>query len=133
MTEPQRSYVSGASEVPLLGTTIGDMFDAMAARHPDHEALVVRHQDRRYTYRQLRDHVDRCARALLALGVAKGERVGIWAPNCAEWAIVQFATAKIGAILVNINPSYRVHEVRYALTQSGCAHVVIAPQFKTSD
>jgi fatty-acyl-CoA synthase len=128
-----RSYVSGASDTPLLGITIGDLFDEIADRYGDHEALVVRHQARRYTYRALREEVDRCARALMALGVAKGERVGIWAPNCAEWAIVQFATAKIGAILVNINPSYRTHEVRYALAQSGCAYAVIAPRFRTSD
>ncbi len=133
MAQARRSYVSGTSDTPLLGTTIGDMFDEIVARYPDHEALVARHQGLRYTYRQLREQVDRCARALMALGVAKGERVGIWAPNCAEWAITQFATAKIGAILVNINPSYRVHEVRYALTQSGCAYVVIAPRFRTSD
>jgi fatty-acyl-CoA synthase len=129
----RRSYVSGASDTPLLGTTIGDLFDEIAGRYGDHEALVVRHQGVRYTYRALREEVDRCARALMALGVAKGERVGIWAPNCAEWTVVQFATAKIGAILVNINPSYRVHEVRYALTQSGCAYAVIAPRFRTSD
>jgi fatty-acyl-CoA synthase len=133
MTRARPSYVSGASETPLLGVTIGDMFDSTVTRYPAHEALVSRHQDVRYTYAELREHVDRCARALMALGVAKGERVGIWAPNCAEWAITQFATAKIGAILVNINPSYRGHEVRYALTQSGCAWVVIASQFKTSD
>ena len=133
MAQARRSYVSGTSDTPLLGTTIGDMFDEIVARYPDHEALVARHQGLRYTYRQLREDVDRCARALMALGVAKGERVGIWAPNCAEWAITQFATAKIGVILVNINPSYRVHEVRYALTQSGCAYVVIAPRLRTSD
>jgi fatty-acyl-CoA synthase len=133
MPQARRSYVNGASDTPLLGTTIGDAFDETVARFPDHEALIARHQKLRYTYRQLRDRVDRCARALIALGVAKGERVGIWAPNCVEWTITQFATAKIGAILVNINPSYRGHEVRYALTQSGCAYVVIAPRFKTSD
>jgi fatty-acyl-CoA synthase len=133
MPQARRSYVNGASDTPLLGTTIGDAFDETVARFPDHEALIARHQKLRYTYRQLRDQVDRCARALIALGVAKGERVGIWAPNCVEWTITQFATAKIGAILVNINPSYRGHEVRYALTQSGCAYVVIAPRFKTSD
>jgi fatty-acyl-CoA synthase len=127
------SYISGTSEKPLLGLTIGDMFDQTAARFPDNEALVSRHQGLRYTYRELQEEVNRCARALMALGVQKGERVGIWAPNCAEWAIVQFATSKIGAILVNINPSYRVHEVQYALKQSGCAYVVIAPEFKTSN
>jgi len=127
------SYTSGTSDVPLLGLTIGDMFDRTAARHPDNEALVSRHQGLRYTYRQLQAEVDRCARALMALGVEKGQRVGIWAPNCAEWTITQFATGKLGAILVNINPSYRLNEVQYALRQSGCAWLVTAPRFKTSD
>jgi fatty-acyl-CoA synthase len=127
------SYTSGSSDTPLLGMTIGDMFDQTVARYPDNQALVVRHQRIRYTYRQLKAQVDRCARALMALGAAQGDRVGIWAPNCAEWTIVQLATAKIGAILVNINPSYRLHEVEYAFKQSGCAYLIIAPQFKTSD
>jgi len=127
------SYVSGTSAKPLLGITIGDLFDQIAARYPANEALVARHQNLRYTYREFKMHVDQCARALLALGVQKGERVGIWAPNCAEWAITQFATSKLGAILVNINPSYRVHEVQYALRQSGCTYLVIAPQFRTSN
>jgi fatty-acyl-CoA synthase len=127
------SYASGTSDVPLLGLTIGDLFDRTVARHPDHEALVSRHQGLRYTYRQLQAEVDRCARALIALGVEKGQRVGIWAPNCAEWTVTQFATAKLGAILVNVNPSYRLTEVQYALRQSGCAWVVTAPRFKTSD
>ncbi|HUG35477.1 MAG TPA: AMP-binding protein, partial [Candidatus Limnocylindrales bacterium] len=133
MTAFTWSYTSGASELPLLGLTIGDMFDQIVARYPDNEAVVSRHQNLRYTYRQLREEVDRCARALMALGVTKGQRVGIWAPNCAEWAITQFATSKIGAILVNINPSYRLTEVQYALRQSGCTWLVIAPQFRTSD
>jgi fatty-acyl-CoA synthase len=84
------SYTSGTSDVPLLGLTIGDMFDETVARFPDNEALVSRHQGLRYTYRQLQVQVDRCARALIALGVDKGQRVGIWAPNCAEWAITQW-------------------------------------------
>jgi fatty-acyl-CoA synthase len=133
MTATNRSYASGASEKPLLGVTIGDLFDQIVARYPDNEALVSRHQGLRYSYRSLKTVVDQGARALLALGVAKGERVGIWAPNCAEWAITQFATSKIGAILVNINPSYRVHELQYALKQSGCAYLIIAPQFRTSN
>ena len=128
-----QSYTSGTSELPLLGVTIGDLFDRTVARYPDHEALVSRHQGLRYTYRALQDEVDRCARALMALGIAKGQRVGIWAPNCAEWAITQFATSKLGAILVNINPSYRLNEVQYALRQSGCTWLVIAPEFKASD
>jgi fatty-acyl-CoA synthase len=133
MTATNRSYASGASDKPLLGVTIGDLFDQIVARYPDNEALVSRHQGLRYSYRALKTVVEQGARALLALGVAKGERVGIWAPNCAEWAITQFATSKIGAILVNINPSYRVHELQYALKQSGCAYLIIAPQFRTSN
>jgi fatty-acyl-CoA synthase len=127
------SYVSGPSDVPLIGETIGDMFDAVAARHPDNEALVSRHQGLRYTYAQLKAEADRCARGLMALGVRKGERVGIWSPNRAEWTITQLATSKIGAILVNINPSYRLHEVEYALTQSGCSVLVIAPVFRSAN
>jgi fatty-acyl-CoA synthase len=133
MTATNRSYASGASDKPLLGVTIGDLFDQIVARYPDNEALVSRHQGLRYSYRALKTVVEQGARALLAVGVAKGERVGIWAPNCAEWAITQFATSKIGAILVNINPSYRVHELQYALKQSGCAYLIIAPQFRTSN
>jgi fatty-acyl-CoA synthase len=133
MTRPEWSYASARTDTPLLGVTIGDMLDQVVARHPDNEALVSRHQGLRYTYQALQAAVDQCARAFMRLGVDKGERVGIWAPNCAEWAIVQFATAKIGAILVNINPSYRLHEAQYAFAQSGCAVLVIAPRFKTSD
>src|SRR5262249_25120781 len=127
------SYTSGSSDTPLLGITIGDLFDQTVARYGDNAALIVRHRGIRYTYRQLKALVDRCARALMALGAQKGDRVGIWAPNCAEWIIVQLASTKIGAILVNVNPAYRLHEVEYALNQSGCAYLVIAPQFKTSD
>src|SRR5262245_24399538 len=127
------SYTSGISDKPLLGLTIGDMFDQICARYPDNTALVSRHQELRYSYRELHAEVDRCARALMGLGVEKGQRLGIWAPNRAEWAIVQFATSKLGAILVNINPSYRLNEVQYALRQSGCTWLVIAPEFKTSD
>jgi fatty-acyl-CoA synthase len=127
------SYVSGISDTPLLGLTIGDMFDQIVAQYPEHEALVARHQGLRLTYRLLQEAVDRCARGLMALGLRQGERIGIWAPNRAEWTITQVATSKIGAILVNINPSYRVHELAYALEQSGCAMLVIAPQFRTSN
>jgi fatty-acyl-CoA synthase len=133
MADHTRSYTSGISDRPLLGLTIGDMFDQICARYPDNTSLVSRHQGLRYAYRELQREVDRCARALMDLGVLKGQRLGIWAPNCAEWAIIQFATAKIGAILVNINPSYRLNEVQYALRQSGCTWLVIAPEFKTSD
>src|SRR2546430_537849 len=101
------SYVHGACDVPLIGSTIGDLLDYIAERCPDHEALVSCHQKLRYTYRQLQDACNRFARGLIACGVMKGDRVGIWSPNYAEWVITQFATAKIGAILVNINPAYR--------------------------
>jgi fatty-acyl-CoA synthase len=127
------SYVHGASDVPLIGSTIGDLFDRVVADDPDHEALVSCHQGLRYTYGQLRTAVDRFARGLMALGVAKGDRVGIWSPNHAEWVVAQFATPKIGAILVNVNPAYRVHELEYALRQSGCVALIIAPPFKSSD
>ncbi len=127
------SYTSATSEKPLLGVTIGDKFDEIATRYPDNEALIVYHQHIRWTYRELKEQVDNCARALLAVGLKKGDRIGIWAPNRAEWTITQLATAKIGAILVNINPSYRLHELEYALKQSGCSLLVIADQFKGSD
>ena len=127
------SYVSGTSDAPLLGMTIGDCLDQTVEQFPDIDALISRHQNLRYTYRQFQSEVNRCARALLALGITAGDRVGIWAPNCAEWAVVQFATAKMGAILVNINPSYRSHELEYALTQSGAKALVLQGQFKSSD
>ncbi|HEX9870437.1 MAG TPA: AMP-binding protein, partial [Candidatus Tectomicrobia bacterium] len=133
LTRRVASYVSGVSDTPLLGVTIGDMFDVIVAQYPDDEALIVPHQGLRYTYRQLQREVDRCARGLMALGLEKGERIGIWSPNRAEWTITQLATSKIGAILVNINPSYRVHELEYSLQQSGCAMLVLAPQFRTSN
>src|SRR5690242_16950263 len=128
----QGSYVSGTSDTPLLGMTIGDTFDRTVARFPDREALVSRQQNLRYTWTELRAEVDRCARGLLALGIQKGQRVGIWAPNRAEWAITQFATAKLGAILVNINPAYRLHELEYALNQSGCHTLIFSPNFRAT-
>lgn len=112
--------------------TIGDAFDQTVARFPDREALVSRHQQLRYTWEQLREEVDRCARGLIALGIQKGQRVGIWAPNRAEWTITQFATAKLGAILVNINPAYRLHELEYALNQSSCHALVLSPNFRAT-
>src|SRR5579862_1139974 len=126
------SYVSGTSDTPLLGMTIGDLFDRTVARFTDRDALISRHQGIRYTYGQLHEQVDACARGLMALGINKGDRVGIWAPNCAEWTITQFACAKIGAILVNINPAYRLHELEYALNQSGCVALVAAPNFRAT-
>ena len=127
------SYVHGACDVPLIGQTIGDFFDRVTERVPDNEALVSCHQGLRYTYRQLQAACDLLARGLMACGIQKGERVGIWSPNYAEWVITQFATAKIGAILVNVNPAYRVHELEYALRQSGCRALIVAPPYKTTD
>ncbi|BBT40818.1 AMP-binding protein [Pseudomonas putida] len=129
----QPSYTRGRQDRPLLTLTIGQAFDATVARYPDGEALVVRHQGLRYSWRQLAETVDEHARALMALGVQVGDRVGIWAPNCAQWCILQLASAKVGAILVNINPAYRVGELEYVLRQSGCSWLVCADAFKTSD
>ena len=109
------SYSQGLGTTPLLGETIGENFDRAVREHPDRDALVVRHQDARFTYAELGEAVDRAARSLAGLGLVKGDRVGIWAPNCAEWVITQFATAKLGVILVNINPAYRTSELAYAL------------------
>ncbi|RSM44186.1 AMP-binding protein [Amycolatopsis balhimycina DSM 5908] len=127
------SYASGTSDVPLLGDTIGDNFDRTVAADPDREALVEVPTGRRWTYAQLGDEVDALALGLLEAGVAKGDRVGIWAPNTAEWTLLQYATAKIGAILVTINPSYRTHELEYVLKQAGISVLVSAREFKTSD
>ena len=127
------AYVQGPSEPPLRGGTLGEMWDEIVSAHGDRPALVSRHQAVRWTYGELGKKVDRCARALIAAGVAKGDRIGIWSPNNAEWVVMQFATAKMGAILVNINPSYRAHELEYALRQSGCSVLVLAPGFKGAD
>ena len=126
------SYACGISDRPLLGITIGDMFDQTVTKYPNNEALVVKHQNIRYSYAQLKGKVDECARGLLALGIKKGDRVGMWGPNRVEWILTQLATSKIGAIQVNINPSYRLQELQYALNQSGCVAIVAADQFKTS-
>ncbi|WP_280551557.1 AMP-binding protein [Halomonas sp. 25-S5] len=127
------SYVSGISDTPLKGQTIGDCFDDTVSRFAERDALISRHQGLRYSWKALQQAVDEAARALLALGVDKGDRVAIWSPNCAEWTITQFATAKIGAILVNINPSYRTHELEYALKQSGASTLILQGAFKASD
>jgi fatty-acyl-CoA synthase len=128
----QLSYVNGASDKPLLGLTIGACFDGTAAAHPDRMALISRHQKIRWTYAELKEQVDALAAGLLALGLEPGDRVGIWAPNCAEWAVTQFATAKAGLILVTINPAYRVSEAEYALNKVGCKALVTAIAHKTS-
>src|SRR3954454_24189314 len=127
------SYASGVSEVPLLGETIGQNLKRTISAYGDRDALVEVQTGRRWTYDEFGAEVELVGRGLLARGIAKGDRVGIWAPNCAEWTITQYATAKIGAILVNINPAYRTHELAYALNQSGVKLLVSAPDFKTSD
>jgi fatty-acyl-CoA synthase len=127
------SYANGISNNPLLGETIGVNFERTVASFPDREALVSRHQGLRYTYQRLNEAVDVVARGLLDLGLEVGDRVGMWSPNCAEWVLVQYATAKTGLILVNINPAYRTSELAYALGQSGCRLLVAASSFKESD
>jgi fatty-acyl-CoA synthase len=131
MTES--SYVHGSSGPPLIGKTIGSFFDEIAALHGDELALIVRHQNVRWTYRELKAEVDAVARGLVALGLEPGDRIGIWAPNRFEWAVTQFATAKAGLILVNINPAYRVSEAEYALNKVECKALVLARAHKTSD
>jgi fatty-acyl-CoA synthase len=127
------SYSSGESATPLLGDTIGGNFDAIVRAFGDREALVDRPAGRRWTYAELAADVDALALGLIDLGIAKGDRVGIWAPNCAEWTLTQYATAKIGAILVNINPAYRTRELEFVLNQSDAMLLVAAQRLKTSD
>jgi fatty-acyl-CoA synthase len=127
------SYASGVSEVPLLGDTIGDNLDRTAAAFPDRDALVDVTAGRRWTYREFVAEVNSLALGLLDAGLRKGDRVGIWAPNQAGWTFVQYATAKLGVILVNINPSYRTHELEFVLNQAGVRMLVAARSFKTSD
>lgn len=127
------SYTSGPSTKPLIGMTIGDKFDEIATTYPDNDALIVRHQGIRLTYAELKQRVDEAARAFLAIGVKRGDRVGMWSPNCAQWTITQFATAKVGAILVNVNPAYRLHELEYSMNQSETKFLVTADSFKSSN
>src|SRR5207237_4340532 len=127
------SYAHGASTVPLIGETIGANLERTAARVPDAEALVSRPQGLRLTYAELNGAVDRLACALMAAGLESGDRLGIWSPNVAEWVLLQYATAKAGIVLVNINPAYRTSELEYALNQSGCRVLVSAQSFKGSD
>ncbi|MGE2714073.1 AMP-binding protein [Mycolicibacterium litorale] len=128
-----KAYDAGPTGIPIIEETIGAHFERIVARYPDTEALVEVATGRRWTYAELNDEIDLTARGLLALGVQRGERVGIWAPNCAEWTVVQYAAAKIGAILVNINPAYRTHELAYVLEQSGVRALIAATAFKGSD
>jgi fatty-acyl-CoA synthase len=127
------SYVSAVSAKPLIGRTIGAYFDEVAAAHPDRLALIVRHQAVRWTYGELKARVDALAAGLLALGLKPGERIGVWAPNCSEWILAQYATAKAGLILVNINPAYRTSEAEYALNKVGCKALITAVSHRTSD
>ena len=132
-TQTTESYAAGETTPALIEETIGENFARIAREHAEREALVEVASGRRWTYAELDRDVDALARGLMAAGIAKGDRVGIWSPNCAEWTIVQFATAKIGAVLVNVNPAYRTHELGYALQQSGLRLLVSATAFKTSD
>ncbi len=127
------SYVHGACAEPLLGETVGALLERIAARGPDREALVVPYQGVRWSYRELETRVDRHAAGLLALGLEPGERVGMWAPNCAEWVITQLASAKAGLVLVNINPAYRLSELEYALNTVSAKALIAAPALKSSD
>ncbi|PAT37563.1 AMP-binding protein [Vandammella animalimorsus] len=127
------SYAQGSTATALIEQTIGDFFDAMAQRHPERDALVSRHQGLRYTYRELQAKVNQFASALLGLGLQPGDRIGIWSHNNVEWVLMQLATAKVGLVLVNINPAYRTAEAEYALNKVGCKALVAMPSFKTSD
>src|SRR6516164_3126697 len=127
------SYEQGPVDTPLLEVTIGERLRRVTERFADREALVVRHQEYRATYRELSEQVDLAARALIANGVGKGDRVGIWAPNRYEWVIVQWATARVGAILVTINPAYKAEELRYALRKAGVSLLFSARGFRGAD
>ena len=133
MAKLVQSHVHGATSPPLIADTIGNFFDQACARWAASDALIVRQQGVRWTYAELKQHVDKLAAGLVALGLKPGERIGIWSPNNAEWALTQFATAKAGLILVNINPAYRLTEADYVLNKVGCRALIIATQFKTSD
>ena len=127
------SYAIGETSPALIEETIGDNFARIARAHADREALVEVATGRRWTYAELDRDVDRVARGLMAAGIEKGDRVGIWSPNCAEWTLVQYGAAKAGAVLVNVNPAYRTHELAFALNQSGLRLLFSATEFKTSD
>ena len=127
------SYVSGNTDVPLLQQTIGESLRETARKYPERPALVVKHQSINWSYRQLDEQVDAFAAGLLRLGFEVGDRVGVWAPNCVEWIIAQYATARAGIIQVNINPAYRLHELEYVLNKVGCKGLITASQFKSSD
>lgn len=129
----QLSYVHGAHDVPLIGETIGTYLDGVAQRFGDQLALVVAHQNVRWTYREFHERVNRLAAGLLKLGLNPGDRIGIWSQNCSEWVLTQFATAKAGLIMVNINPAYRRSELEYVLGKVQCSALILAPTFKSSN
>jgi fatty-acyl-CoA synthase len=133
LAQPSVALARGDTATPLLEQTIPAFFDAMVARQPHHPALVSRHQDRRYSYVELRSEARRLASALLGLGLAPGDRIGIWSHNNAEWVLMQLATAQVGLVLVNVNPAYRTAELEYALNKVGCKALVTMARFKTSD
>jgi fatty-acyl-CoA synthase len=133
MTGNNLSYVHGTSLEPLLGETVGCNFDRMAERHAEREALIVPHQNVRWSYAELKRRVDRLAGGLLSLGLEPGDRVGVWSPNNWQWVVTQFATAKAGLILVNVNPAYRLGELDYALKKVGCSALITASAFKSSN
>src|SRR5439155_17696097 len=130
---PVKSYDAGPTDTPILEQTIGANFEQTVRRNPDAEALVDVASGRRWTYSELNDEINVVAGGLMALGVEAGDRVGIWSPNCAEWTIAQYAAAKVGAILVNINPAYRLRELEYALQQSGVSILIAARRFRHTD
>ena len=127
------AYTNGASNIPLLGETIDENLRKTVAKYPNKDALIVSHQNYRATYAEFYEQVTAVAKGLIALGVKSGDRVGIWSPNCSEWTLLQFATAKIGVIMVNINPAYRTSELIYVINQSGIAYMFAAEKFKSSD
>jgi non-ribosomal peptide synthetase component F len=129
----QLSYDHGISSQKLIGDTIGRYLDQQVEKNPDGLALIVRHQNIRWTYQQLQFRINLIANKLLSLGIRRGDRVGIWSPNNSEWTLTQFATAKMGAILVNINPSYQQDELKYALNLVGCNALVLAPSLKSTN
>src|SRR5579863_4056557 len=130
MTPLVQSYVHGVSDKPLIGETIGALLDRIADAAPDSPALVARHQGIRWTYQELRRRADDLAAGLIALDLKPGERIGIWSPNNAEWVLTQFATAKAGLILVNVNPAYRSHEFDYAMNKVGCKALILSAGFR---
>ena len=124
------SYSHGIGNSPLVGLCVGELLDRTTALYPENPALIVRHQNQRYTYREFLREVERAARGLLRLGTQKGDRVAIWSTNCAEWVITQFAVAKLGALLVNLNPAYGTVELEHALRQSGSSTMLVARGFR---